>query len=285
MWRSNRRRRTLDSWRARRLADGLEIEAPVADVSAGRLRRRPANVRVPEQLKAAGREALRWPVAGFLALVLAALAGSVSLWRAPAFRISGAYVSGNQRVPAEIIYRASYLAGQWAFTVNRADAARRIEVLDDVTEARVRVTWPAKVSIEVRETAPVLVWSGPSGILAVDETGRAITPPANADGLATVADEAGLLTAPGDQLPGGVFEAALAYSGTFGALVYRRPDGFVARTPDGITLRLGTDAGLLAEQTRMLGALLAQIDDVRGTAALIDLRFPSRPYYRLGGGR
>jgi cell division protein FtsQ len=284
MWSRRRRRRALESWRAHRAGDGVSDLAELPPNLRVRPRRQAPTPRVPQSWRVLRRRFAGWPLTAALALLVAAVVAGTFLWRAPAFRVHGARVTGNQRVSAEIIYAASYLDGAWAFTVSRADAQRRVELLDDVRTARVRVAWPARAAIEVEETAAVLLWSTPAVNLAVDETGRAIVPPADSAGLVSVRDETGLLAAPGDRLPEATFHAALADTAAFGGLTYRRAEGFVARTADGWEVRLGNDAGVVDQQVRLLSALAAQLAPVRGSVAVVDLRFPSRPYYRLREG-
>jgi len=229
----------------------------------------------------------RIALAAALALAIAAAHAAT----AGIYVVRGAQVIGNGRHGGAAVYAASGLDGTRVFALDRAEVARRIlAALPEVRAARVTVRLPARVTIAIQETRPVLAWqSGPS-LLLIDETGRAIVPPADGTAALDLPQVADLSPAPiglGQQLPEGRLAAALAYAQAFGNLVYRPDDGFIATVADSYEVRLGEAAAQLPAQRLALSALQSHLgrstDDV-----VVDLRFPAHPVYRLanpGGPR
>jgi cell division septal protein FtsQ len=203
------------------------------------------------------------------------------VWRSERFRLSGAYVVGNSRVPAESVYAASGLAGRHAFAVRRHQAASRIESLPDVSEAKVKIMLPNRVVITVWETEPQLIWDTEAGRMAIDENSYSVFPPADAAGLVHVTDEVGLIASTGQRLPAHLLDAALAYGKHFERLIYRRDVGFVAHTDAGLEVRLGKDGHEVERQMKTLAAMEAQLAKERGPVAYVDVRFVDHPYFRL----
>jgi cell division septal protein FtsQ len=211
------------------------------------------------------------------------LAATLHLLLSTAYRVYGATVTGNRRLPAEVVYAASGLDGASVFRVDPAATAARIMDLDDVRRAEVRLALPARVRIAVEETTLVLLWNGPAR-LAVDDTGRAVVAPADVAGLLPVTDESAVLRQPGERLPAGTVEAALAYGYRFGSLRYRSDVGFLAVAPDGYEVRLGADAADAERRLALLEALEARLAPEASAVEVVDVRFMERPYYRLRGG-
>jgi cell division septal protein FtsQ len=278
-----RRHQTLQAWRARRSPETPAVVAPEQGIRV-RARRRAPTPPVPAVVSRARRR-MRAPVV-IVALVgcIAMAAAGAYVWRAPALRVHGAEVTGNRRVPAETIYRVSMLDGAWLPALDRAAAERRIELLEDVRAAHVKVAWPAHVTVAVVETPLVLRWEAPDGTLAIDDTGRAVAVPTDADDLPAVRDESGIVASPGDRMAPEVVDAARRYVERFASLVYRRDTGFTTTTSEGWEVRLGSDPVAVERQTAVLEALRAQLAPAGAAVAFVDLQYPSRPYYRLRGG-
>jgi hypothetical protein len=182
---------------------------------------------------------------------------------------------------------AAGVDGRRLFAINRRDVAARVSALPDVRWVEVSARMPNRVRIVIEETRPVLSWTSakaaepgtPVTPLVLDERGRAL---ANADaaGLPNVLDAAGLIRAPGDQIPPEVLSAALGYVGRFGGLSYHAAEGFVSDSPGGWEILLGHDPANASRQSQLLGELSAHLQPIEGAVAMVDLRF-ERPYYRL----
>jgi hypothetical protein len=276
-----RRRRVLRSWRLRRVQSGptSQSEAAAALARRGKRRKRP----VP--LAWTRRRRLRRPARLGLALALAglvlALGGVVATG---ADRIHGASVAGNRRISSQAVYLASGLDGSRALGADTAAAARRIEALDGIRRAEVRVWLPNRAAIRIEETRLALWWHGPKGTFAVDEQGLVLAPPGDPKGLVPVEDPAGTVQRPGQRLERALVDAALAFAARFGSLSYRPETGFSALSPEGWEVRLGQDAATAPRQLDLLGAVRRELSGRPTEVAFVDLRFVNRPYYRLRGG-
>ncbi|MFN2250304.1 MAG: cell division protein FtsQ/DivIB [Anaerolineae bacterium] len=282
------RKQTLRAWRERR-AGGADFVAEVRGAAVpGAVRVRPRHraptpsfVPSPSHVGSWFARPLR---IGLLVLVVAAVGGAILVWRSDHFVVSGAYVNGNARVPAQSIFAASGLGGRSVFAVRRYKAETRIEALPDVRDARVRVTLPNQVSITVVETEPRLLWTTAAGRMAIDENGYAVFPPADGSGLVQVADETGVIASTGQRLPEQLLEAALAYGQHFGQLAYRKDVGFSALSDAGVEIRLGTDPQLVDRQLATLAALGERLADRERPVAYVDVRFAEHPFIRAHGG-
>jgi cell division septal protein FtsQ len=221
---------------------------------------------------------------GLLALLVGTTVSAGLVWHSDRFRLSGAHVMGNARLPAESIFAASGLAGRHVFSVRRHRAAARIEALPDVREASVRITLPAEVVITVVETEPRLLWNTAAGRMAIDENSYAVFPPEDRQGLVLVTDEVGLVASTGQRLPDSILESALAYGKHFEDLAYRRDAGFVGHTEAGVEVRLGTDGRLATRQLANLAALETHLAGQSARVAYIDVRIVGRPFYHLQQG-
>jgi cell division septal protein FtsQ len=272
---------------------GVDANAPAAPtVRARRRAPTPKLVPTPAELIALGRTRPRTLVAAAAGVGLAAAFAGILL--APRFRVSGAMVTGNRRVPAEAIFAASGIQGRHLLLIDRAEAARRIRQLDEIRSAEVGIAWPARAWIKVEETRPVLLWQGPAGALAVDENGRAIgapvapgAPASAGQDLIRVRDVSndGLLRHRGDHLPPGAVAAAVGLAPYFPNLAYRPDVGHLTTTDQGWEVRHGlqTKSSLVARQQATLKALVARLAERHANVAFIDLRPVERPFYRLRG--
>lgn len=276
-----RRRQVLRSWRIRRVQRGpaAQSEAAAALARRGRRRRRPDQVGAA--LRGLAAQPSRLLTLGLAAALLVTLLGIVATG---AYRVRGASVAGNQRVSSQAIYAASGLDGANALRIDAEAAARRIEALDGIRQAKVSVGLPARVAISVEETRLALLWQGPAGAWAVDDRGLATLPPTDASGLAIVRDEAGVLPRAGDRLDPRLVTAALAFAARFGPLTYHPDVGFSALTPEGWPVRLGRDATVAPRQLDLMAAVRQELADQASAVAFVDLRYVNRPYYRLRGG-
>lgn len=228
------------------------------------------------------------------ATVAVVFMASFQLLASPRFRISGARVTGNVRVPDAVIFQASGLEGRPIVRARAAAAAEAIARLPDVATASVKVRFPRRVEIEVRETLLVLGWRAGDRSLAVDEFGRVITVEAGAApqmaGLPLVEDVSPTPPVAGDSLPLEVVRAALSYTEHFRPVLWIGSEGFQTISATGTPVRLGRSSSpASAERQRAVFDQVADKLQARAVRAeLIDLRYPNRPYYRpavAGSGR
>lgn len=258
------------------------IEAPPPPVSRrSRRRRRTPGLRLVARVSDLRSNPSRL-AAGAGALLLLLLA--TGLWFSDAYQIDVVTVEGNSRLPGAAIVAASRLRHQRVFTADTAAAARRVATMPDVRTAEVRVSLRGGAAISIVETEPALLWHSAQGTWVVDERGRVIDLPADTRGLVAINDETGVVGRPGDRLPAKLLEAGRSYGASYGQLMYRADVGFIATTSEGWQVRLGIDAQNAARQAAVLDALRTKLNgDGAPQVALVDLRFASRPYYRLKG--
>lgn len=281
--RRDRRQQTLQSWRARRAGRGLEP----ASLDGGGMRRHRRRHRAPTPslvprsglgVLAAARVVAALTLVG-LVVVLALWA-----WRSPALHVTQAVVRGNERAPAEAVFQASGIDGRHALAIDWREAERRVGDLGGIRQAHIRFRWPGGATIAVIETAPVLLWSTPWGTLAIDETGLAVPPGGAAADLPLVRDTAGLVSAPGERLAPELVDAVLAYAGRLRDLELTKDGGFVGTSEQGWRVRLGMEPGLAPRQLAVLDAAARQLAPEADGLTVLDLRYPTRPYYRRQEG-
>lgn len=284
---SRRRRRIARLWRARRGRAAVAAAAPPAPDATPRVR---ARHRAPTPDLGAPVAALLGNPSRVAALgasiVLSAML--VHLFTGPRFRVHAATVTGNQRLKAAAIFAQSGIDGRLVLAIDEAAVIARLKALADIRAAELELALPNRVTIRVVETMPVLLWQAPDGSVAIDDGGRAIPLPADpavVAALLPVTDGTGPVPAVGAQLGAATVAAAQAYAARFGALTWRgAAEGFAASTADGWTVVLGADASQAALQAATLAALQRGVDAAADAIRLVDLRFPTRPYYRLRSG-
>lgn len=74
------------------------------------------------------------------------------------FYVSGADVLGNHHLASDTIYQASGVNRQSIFWLQPNKVAEAVVQLDGIKSARVRCSLPARVTIEVTERRPVILW-------------------------------------------------------------------------------------------------------------------------------
>lgn len=284
---SRRRRRIARLWRARRGrgAEALETPRPADATPRVRVRHRAPTPDLGAPLAALLGNPSRVAALG-ASFVLGAML--VHLFTGPRFEVRAATVVGNQRLRAAAVYAQADIDGRRVVAIDADRVVARLKALADIRDATIEVSLPNRVTIRIVETAPVLRWQSPAGDVAIDDGGRAIAVPADAAtaaALLRVADASGAPPAIGAVIGLGTVAAAQAYAPRFGDLTWRGPaEGFAVTTADGWTVLLGADAALAARQAATLAAFQRGLDADPSSIERVDLRFPSRPYYRLRSG-
>ncbi len=277
MWRSHRRQELVRRWEAETLEPWLPAGTWPFDGSPRRRHRAPTPRLTVDRVWVASHGR---PLAAFGA-TLGLMAAAVFALAAPPFRIREAAISGCQRSSAQEIYDVSGLDGVSIFRANRQLAEARLMALPDVQTARVRLALPNRLWIDIEEWQPLVIWSGPHGTLGVDARGRAMAPPNHGGDMVHVADQSGILTAPGEQLPTSLLEAALAYGRHHRQLTYRQDVGFAVQLDEGWPVWLGHSAVESERRLAMLHELRRELGRQSQPIEFLDLRFLDRPYFRL----
>jgi cell division protein FtsQ len=127
----------------------------------------------------------RWISAGLTLLLSLVL---FSMATANTFIVSGAELSGNQRLNAAMVSSAMGLAGQPIFKAIPSQIESNLRTaFPDLASVRVQVGFPNHIYVNVVERTPILVWSEGGNITWIDSNGVSFTPRGNVPGLIPVA--------------------------------------------------------------------------------------------------
>jgi len=97
----------------------------------------------------------RWLGVG---VFLAILWGLYIFFNQPTFFVYDADITGNNILTSDEIFQASGVEDLSIFWVNAKDVQERIEMMPGIKSAEVSVSLPARVSINVEERTPAVVW-------------------------------------------------------------------------------------------------------------------------------
>lgn len=278
--RHKRRQQLARDWRERRGADFDPEKLPdgwVEPVPSSRSRLR-VGAKAQDLLRLAIGSAPSRVAAAIGAAFLSLLTPALIL--APRYRIQAVDVTGNQLTDRDAIVRASGLVGRNAFLVDPARAAYLAGSQPGIAGAGLTLTLPRRAVLQVVERPVLLRWQDRRGVAGLDANGgvhRDADLPAD---LPQVIDEGDALSQGIDCMPAQTVRTALAYAERFGPLLHRPSIGFIARAPEGWEVWLGQDATLLEQQSALLAEQRRALLETGSAIRLLDLRFPSRPYYR-----
>lgn len=274
-----RRQQLVRDWRQRRGEDADLGTLPEGWLEAPRPASRPDRLSLTaDLLRVATRQAPSRVAAaastGFLLLLLP------YLLLAPRFRILAVQVDGLQGLGRDALVQRSGLVGRSVFLVNPHDSARRVAALPGLAAAALELRLPRLAVLTVLERPPVLLWQDGERRQAVD-AGGGLRPPSEQDlSLPVVVDRTGRAAGQIDCLPAPLVAQALAFAQRFGPLELRPDAGFVARAPEGWEVWLGLESNLAEQQALLLEAERAALARSGTAVRLLDLRYPSRPYFR-----
>jgi len=114
-------------------------------------------------------------IIGLLTLLLFVWIGYL-LFRYDAFYVYTADIQGNHILGADEIYAASGVHTLSVFWIDPKTVKNNVERLPNVKSARVKVTLPANVRIEVEERQPEVVWQSGEDLWWIDNEGTFVTP-------------------------------------------------------------------------------------------------------------
>lgn len=259
-----------------------DLAEPTAAMGGQRLDRRRRRRRALRRIRRAG----LWLGAGVLLVALSGplAAGAASMLRTPRFAIERVEVTGQSRLSADEVVRASGLApGQNLWSVDARRAVAGIEALPLVRRAEVIRAFPNRVTLYVEERQPFTLVSA-GGFYWVDEQGVPLGPEARAVNLevpvvsgVAAADVAAAGRMPSERVALGVallrtlMRAQSSLLSEISEVDVSRPEGPVLFMLDGVEVRIGTEDwdGRLGR----LSGVLAQLRASRQTVTSIDLRF------------
>jgi cell division protein FtsQ len=157
---------------------------PGTDAATVRGRRRSLK-RIPQQ-DAPSRFRWRYVSLGMVFVLLSILA---FLFNADLFVVKAAEIGDARYVPVEEIFAESGVAGQRIMMIDPEAVERRLELSPSVDSAEVRVQWPARVIIRIREREPALIWEQAGNRYWVDLNGHLMVERRPLDTLLLVVNE------------------------------------------------------------------------------------------------
>lgn len=228
--------------------------------------------------------------------LLVALLGAALYFafNAPQLQVAQAQIAGNQMLPPEEINAALNIAGEPAFLLVPSKLERQLRLtFPEITYAKVDVSLPNAVSVNVIERKPVIRWEQGASFTWVSEDGVAFRPRGEAPGLISVL----ALSAPPtegnispDSLTPAPFISAsmvrsikgLANHVPPGAVIlYDASFGFGWNDPRGWKVYFGTSATDVELKMRVYESMVNSLSERGIRPALINVTYPTAPYYRM----
>ncbi len=215
-------------------------------------------------------------------------------WTSPAFRVSAATISGNQRLSPDEINTVLNLGGRAIFLLEPSELEARLRLnYPELLAARVNLSLPNRVTVTVVERKPLILWQQDGGYTWIDENGVAFRPRGEAQGLISVVALAA--PAPGrpseaDPLsPRPYLSAELVKAiQTLGpnvpagsTLVYDERYGLGWHDARGWQVFFGSEARDMALKWQVYQALADSLTQRGIYPALINVQYVNAPYYRM----
>ncbi|RME46615.1 MAG: FtsQ-type POTRA domain-containing protein [Caldilineae bacterium] len=207
------------------------------------------------------------------------------LFTSDAFYVYGAQIEGNHILSDGEIYAAAAIEGWSVFWVNPRQVRANLEALPNVKEARVRVALPARVTIEVAERQPEVVWQTGDTAWWIDNEGTFVPP--RADGGANqnrlrIIDLDNRPVQANDRIDLTIVRGAQIvreHKPEVSELYYTQAIGLVYVTPEGWPIYLG-DSGQMAAKIRVAEAVRTDLLARNVSPLFVDVRNPRRVVYQ-----
>jgi hypothetical protein len=211
----------------------------------------------------------------------------------PEFRVTEAQVTGSRFVTPAEINAALDVSGQPIFLLIPSDLETRLRLnYPELVAVHVTVSLPNLLSVSVTERQPLIRWEQGGGYTWISEDGVAFRPRGELAGLIPVV----ALSAPsveggaGDPLSPAPFISAEMVQALKGLvahvppgvpILYEQGVGFGWNDPRGWRVHFGTKAGDVKLKIRVYEALVASLAQKGIRPVMINVMYPSAPYYRL----
>lgn len=215
-------------------------------------------------------------------------------WTEPTFHMVAANVSGNQRLSADEINAVLNASGQPVFMLIPSELETRLRLnYPELVSAKVSVSLPNNVSVNVVERQPAILWQQDSGYTWIDNSGVAFRPRGTAENLIPVA----ALAAPAPGLPSAndplspipyisadLVKAikTLAPSVPAGStLIYDPRHGLGWTDSRGWQVFFGSEAQDMSMKLQVYQALVSSLSQRGIYPAFISVQYANAPYYRM----
>lgn len=227
----------------------------------------------------------RLATAPWLSLGLLIVVGAAGwyLLTSPDFRVQAADVEGHRLLQPEDIYRTAGVHGESVFYVNTHQVAERLRQMPLLRDARVAVLLPNRLEVQVTEREPVATWVSGGARVGVDEEGLILPAQAVNPDAITIEVLAGGPAQPGLQVDVQAIAVARELHelrSDWRQFVLSAERGIAIVTPEGWPVYFGWETTALARKVALLDRLTPILVSKGEAVEFIDLRFPTRPYYR-----
>jgi len=228
-----------------------------------------------------------------LILVLILGAAMYFAFNRPEFRATEAQVTGNHMLTPAEINSVIGVAGQPIFLLTPADMETRLRLnYPELASAHVSVALPNLVSVHLVERKPIIRWEQGGGYTWVAEDGVAFRPRGEMEGLiSVVAVSAPPVVGSGtDPLAPAPFISVemvrvvkeLGWHVPPGQVIlYDQAFGFGWNDPRGWRVYFGTSAHDVELKMRVYEQMVASLTARGIRPALINVTYPTAPYYRM----
>jgi POTRA domain, FtsQ-type/Cell division protein FtsQ/DivIB, C-terminal len=212
----------------------------------------------------------------------------------PEFQVTGAQVSGNQRISADEINSVLGSSGQPIFMLRPSDLETRLRLnYPELVSATVTVGLPNLLAVNIVERQPVILWQQGGGFTWIDSSGVAFRPHGTADKLITVnaaaAPPPGTATSqdplsPVPFLTVDMVKAiqTLAPSVPAGTTMTYDPQiGFGWQDARGWKVSFGNNANDIALRLQVYQSLVNTLTQQGIVPTFISVQYANAPYYRM----
>ena len=238
------------------------------------------------------RPRLGWRFFSFILSVVVGLALYFA-FNLPQLRVAEAQVIGNQIITAADVNSVLNISGRTIFTVIPADLETRLRLnFPELVSVQVTVGLPNLVTVNMSERKPVVRWEQGGGYTWVAEDGVAFKPRGEKPELISVVAEsappvAGTAADPLNPAPFISTDMVLALKGLAGhvppgvPILYDARMGFGWNDPRGWRVYFGATSNDVELKMRVYESLVDSLTQRGIRPALINVTFPTAPYYRM----
>jgi cell division septal protein FtsQ len=230
-----------------------------------------------------------------LSFLLALMIGAAIyfVYTLPYFRVTQAQVTGNQLISAEELSAALSITGQPIFLLKPSDLETRLRLnYPELASARVSISLPNVVSVDVVERRPVVRWEQSGGYTWIAEDGVAFRPRGEiAELISVTAVSAPVLdlkaSDPLNPVPfiSKDMVQALKGLGTHVppgmSILYDPALGFGWNDPRGWSVYFGTSSYDIELKMRVYETMVNSLTQRGIRPVLINVTYPTAPYYRM----